>query len=273
MAQPAYLVIGHQTQDVQEPNSTTVSEGGTVLFAAREAERLGWQAAIVTAVSAAANRSTVPGVLWHARTVAHSTRFCNQATAHGRVQRLLAQAEPLRAVDIPSAWLPSPLWHLAPVAQELTPDLLSAAAQANRMVGITPQGLLRQWSEAGWVGFCPWPAAAQYLPHFQAAVLSIADVANDWQYIAHLASLISVLVVTQGEQGATVFVKTVGQHVPPPRAHVGIDVVGAGDTFAAAFFCEFFLTRDALRAAAFANLRALSYIDTIIKISTDQKVA
>jgi len=84
-------------------------------------------------------------------------------------------------------------------------------------------------------------------------VISIDDVARDWTVAEQWARLAAVLVVTEGADGCTVFVRGRGarQFMAPPQAEV--DPTGAGDVFAAAFFINYYETEDAWASARFAN--------------------
>jgi sugar/nucleoside kinase (ribokinase family) len=91
------------------------------------------------------------------------------------------------------------------------------------------------------------------LSQASAAVLSLDDLAGDWAVAELWSKWAPVLVVTQGAEGCTVFVRGQGarQFVAPVQAEV--DPTGAGDVFAAAFFINFFETDDPWASARFAN--------------------
>ena len=174
-------------------------------------------------------------------------------SAAGRQQFLRARAAPLTADAIPPAWLSASVVHLGPLAQEIDPDLPAALGQA--FVGVTPQGWLREWDEAGRVRTAveEWAGAARVLSRANAVVLSLDDVNRDWAVAERWARLAPVLVVTEGADGCTVFVRGQGarQFVAPQA--VEVDPTGAGDVFAAAFFVNFYETGDAWASARFAN--------------------
>jgi sugar/nucleoside kinase (ribokinase family) len=84
-------------------------------------------------------------------------------------------------------------------------------------------------------------------------VISLDDVAGDWEVAERWARQTAVLVVTQGAEGCTVFRRGHGarQFLAPPQ--VEVDPTGAGDVFAAAFFINVYETGDAWGSARFAN--------------------
>jgi sugar/nucleoside kinase (ribokinase family) len=159
----------------------------------------------------------------------------------------------LDAAAIPLHWLRAPVIHLAPLAREVDGDL--AASLSGAFVGLTPQGWMRQWDGAGRVTNNPaaWTQAPEVLAHASAAVLSLDDIGRDWAVAERWAKHARVLVITQGPEGCTVFVRGQGarQFGAPPQREV--DPTGAGDIFAAAFFINYYETDDPWASARLAN--------------------
>ncbi len=244
-----YLIIGHVCQDLAP---TGPRLGGTATFSALTAHALGRRVGVVTSapdemyplleplrpLSLACIPSELP------------TTFENTYTPAGRVQTLVSRAAPLTIDHVPAGWQQAPLVHLAPVADEVAPGLAKQLPGA--LVGITPQGWMRQWDASGRVSFRMWESADEVLPHAQALVLSIEDLGGDETLARRYATQIGVMVVTRGARGCTLFVSGEPHDIRAPRVGER-DPTGAGDIFAAAFFCELHATRDALHAARFAT--------------------
>ena len=98
-----------------------------------------------------------------------------------------------------------------------------------------------------------WTGAQRVLSAASAAVLSLDDLTRDWAVAERWSKWAPVLVVTQGVQGCTVFVRGQGARQFAAPAQVEVDPTGAGDVFAAAFFVNFFETDDPWASARFAN--------------------
>ena len=120
---PDYLLLGHVTKDLlhQPPGYTA---GGTALYSAITAQRLGLQVAIVTACAeeddALLDRARQAGIWVHRVPSPATTTFLNIYHPDGhRTQVISAHAKPLDYSDIPGEWLDAPIVHLGPVAQEL----------------------------------------------------------------------------------------------------------------------------------------------------------
>jgi pfkB family carbohydrate kinase len=242
-----YLIIGHLTRDL---TPTGPRLGGTAAYAGLTAQALGLRVGIVTSWGAEiplGNLRHIPIISYPAE---HSTTFENIYTEKGRIQILHSLAPRLDYHMIPEPWRQAPIVHLGPVAQEVEPGLVRHFPTS--LVGLTPQGWLRAWDEAGHVHASEWPEATFTLEQSGAAVLSIEDVQNDESRIEEMAAAARILVVTEGAAGARVYWNGDVRRFRPPQVEE-IDPVGAGDIFAAAFFIRLYLTRDPWESARFAN--------------------
>jgi sugar/nucleoside kinase (ribokinase family) len=254
-----YLAIGHFAKDVT-PDGHRL--GGSVAYSALTAHALGYAAGIVTAGAQDVDVSALNEVAVQRVPSAHSTTFQNQYYNGARTQHLLARAEALQPNHIPLEWMRAPIVHLAPLAVEFEPaDFLLGFE--NAFVGLTGQGMLRAWDEAGRVRRAAWPNALAALPHTSATIISIEDVNGDWAEAERWAKASRVLVVTEGKQGCTVFVKGEGARQFSAPSMNEMDPTGAGDIFAAAFFIHLYETGDVWAAARLANHLAANSITRV----------
>ncbi len=245
---PDYLLIGHITQDLTPWGPTL---GGTATYAARTAQALGYRVAVLTSASPdLVLDGALRGIAMERLPAPATTTFENIYTPHGRRQIIHAVAAPLGPDAVPPAWRSPRIVHLGPLARECDPALVHAFPGS--FIGITPQGWLRTWDEAGRVSLRRWEEADQVLPYADAVVLSPEDVGGDEAILAEFARLAPILVVTLGAQGCRVHVGDEVRHIPvTPQEEV--DPTGAGDIFAAAFFIRLHETGDPWEAARFAN--------------------
>lgn len=243
-----YLVIGHVTLDKQPDG--TYRLGGTAAYAGLTAHRLGLRVGVVTRCREDTDLSPLAPLAVHRIPDEVTTIFENLYTPRGRIQYLRAMAGPLQWHHLPPEWRRAPIVHLGPVAQEVDPQMLPYFTYG--MVGVTPQGWLREWDDQGRVQPSPWPEAPYVLPRVAAVVLSIEDLAFDESRIPDLASMTPVLVVTRGRDGADLYWQ--GQHYHADALPVEErDATGAGDIFAACFFVRLYQTRDPVHALHFAT--------------------
>ena len=247
---PDFLVVGHVTKDVY-PDSFRI--GGTATYAAMTAARLGRRPAVLTRAAADQRLDeALPGVEVLRLPSPSTTTFENVYGPEGRRQVIHAVADPLSCRDVPQVWQHVPIVLLGPVAQEIAPEMASCL---DGLIGVTPQGWMRQWDEMGRVSPCHWSGAAQVLPLIDALVLSEEDLEDDLAPLSDYVRLCKTVVLTTGWQGATVFLDG-DTHEVPPRRSLQVDPTGAGDVFTAAFLIRLEETGNPLRAARFANVVA-----------------
>ncbi len=246
-----FLVIGHVVQDVV-PGGYTL--GGTTTYSSITARNLGRAPGIVTRL---ASDFVVPPLLHDIAmeriASAHSTTFHNIYRDGHREQYILSLADAIQPDDVPHAWRATPIVHLGPLAREL--DARFARLFPHALVGVTPQGWLREWDASGRVRVRAWEESREILPDVDVLVLSEEDLGGDDALINEYARLTRIAVMTQGARGCIVFTQGDHYHIPGfPVAEV--DPTGAGDVFAAAFLIRLHETNDPLQAAHFANATA-----------------
>lgn len=268
-AAPDFLVVGHITRDLLPDGAWRL--GGTVVFAALTAARLGKRPAIVTSGPPdvlEALRAVAPDVPVAAVPSDEATTFENTYDSGGhRRQHLRGRAAPLTLAAVPEAWRGASLVLLAPLAQEVAREL--AQAFPSGIVAATPQGWLRRWDAGGLVTPGPWTEAHAVLPHLAALIMSDEDLIPEpadeldasaartrgERMIASWAATVPIVAITQGSAGAELWTGGTREHFPayPVRE---VDPTGAGDVFAAAFLCRWQATHDPRSAMDFANCMA-----------------
>ncbi|MCP4424995.1 MAG: ribokinase [Chloroflexi bacterium] len=243
-----YLVIGHVTCDLTPAGKQV---GGTVSFSGRTARALGCRTAVLT--SAAPDfelGQAMADMAVQCKPAAATSTFENIYTPEGRIQMLHAVAEPLTEVDVPPDWRRVPIVHLAPLTNEVDPALVDAFSAS--LIGVTPQGWMRQWDENGRVYAKEWPAAEQVLPFVAAVILSEEDLPHP-AMLDQFVRWSRLLVLTQGERGCIVYFNGETRQIAAPQVEE-VEQTGAGDVFAAAFLVRLYQTGgNPWEAARFAN--------------------
>ena len=262
-----FLAIGNLTLDTTTQGFRL---GGTASFAAVTAQRLGWRPGILTRASLAGLEPEDPGTTGTVRTTGMpdtplagipvclmpspvTTTFTNIYTERGRTQVIKAVADPVTPDGLPPEWAQTPVVLLGSIAREIPSSW--ADVFPNSILGIAPQGNMRNWDAAGHVFPARWEDAGPLLRRADAVVLSREDVGGDEAYIAELAAQTRLLIMTDGWHGATVYQGQEITRIPPRTAHE-VDPTGAGDVFATSFLLRLAETGDPLVAARFANVVA-----------------
>lgn len=263
-----YVTVGHVTADVlADAPGVPINEagagdgearraGGGAFYSALQAARLGLRTLIVTqGVPRELEALLAPyrGELeWRIAPAAQTTTLQTRGRGRARRQRLCAWAGAIAPPRLPE----TAILHLAPVARETPRSWEGRAA----FVGLTPQGLVREWDARGEIARCA--LAPELLPErVDAVALSedeLARCAALWSAgPAKPAPARPLVAVTAGARPTRLLLPD-GEQLRVAVASAGepVDDLGAGDVFAAAFFVALQEGRAPAAAAAFANAAA-----------------
>jgi sugar/nucleoside kinase (ribokinase family) len=252
-----YTTVGHVTVDVMPDGSR--QPGGTAFYSALQAARLGLRARIVTQGDAREIETLLSpyrdALHLNVLPAAHTTTLRTDDHGSERRQRVLTWAGEIALPEVDTAIL-----HFAPVAHE-TPRSWSGHAD---FVGLTPQGLVREWGASGEIMLMP--LHSELLPE-----RSDAWVLNEREHepcAAHLARALAtgiVAAITDGPRPVALHLPGVArpQRIPVPSIAAPAEDLGAGDVFAAAFFIALFEHQPPARAAAFAAAAAAVRVEGV----------
>jgi hypothetical protein len=247
-----YTTIGHVTIDVLEDRSRQV--GGTAFYSALQAARLGLRALILTqGVPAEIEEMLEPysGELQlKVLPALETTTLQTVGSGPARSQRVLAWAGPV----VQRLRVETSILHLAPVARETPARWHGPAA----FVGLTPQGLVRDWPEQGGeIRQLAHVDGGELAGECDAIVMSQHERASCARLIDGALAASAVVAVTAEARPTTILMpggETVALGVPPVVDPA--DDLGAGDVFAAAFFVALADGQAAPEAARLANAAA-----------------
>jgi len=249
-----YITVGHVTVDVLEDGSR--HPGGTALYAALQAARLGLRTLILTrGVPAEIEAMLEP---WAAelelrvQPAPETTTLATSWVGVERSQRLLAWAGPIELEGSP---LSCAILHLAPVASELP----ERWPEGGRLLGLTPQGLARSHPRAGGEVQAAVPSAGALGQADRADVVVIAR--QEWRDCAELIERAraagALIAVTDGDRPTTILAPGYEPiELPVHMLERPAEDLGAGDVYAAALFTALAEGRSPSRAGALANVAA-----------------
>jgi hypothetical protein len=256
---PEYLVVGHICADLR-PDGTAVL-GGTALYSALTAARLGWRVGVLTrgAYGRSIGGIEVPSLDEFAGEISivvqdadTPTMFVNEYSAGRRVQHMPKWAGPIDLRGLPPHWRNAKVIHLGPIAQEI--DLRQTGGLTPGFLGVTPQGWMREWPRetGGRVKLSPLRLPGEMLGRVDAIVVSDEEISLARDVTEQVGNR-RLGVITMGEHGARVLYG--GEMTDLPGYDVPtVDLTGAGDVFAAAFFIRATdRSASAVTAGKFAN--------------------
>ena len=251
---PTFLAVGHFCYDVSTSGYVL---GGSAAYSTITARNLGCRARTVTAVGNDFNPrdTTLDGIDAIYKNSSSTTIFDNRYDADGqREQLILAQGGKLMPNDITEESRSAEVAYLCPIADEVDPDCIHNLNCA--LIGVTPQGWMRQWdSGSRVVRPKPWDSAPAILPYADVLILSDEDLSVFPDELERYVELTRIVVLTKGKYGAALYEN--GQ-ILDSRAYPAneIDPTGAGDVFAAAFLIKYYETGSTLEALNFAHCAA-----------------
>lgn len=242
-----YLCIGHLTQDKIGDDWVL---GGTAAFSALTAKEFGYKAKIISAGNYKHHEELLDEVELQLLSNKGATRFINKDTDNGRKQSLQERAPSMPAMQIASSLQEyDGILHLGPVADEVDQNIINLFPRA--FIGLTPQGWMRQWDEKGFISHKKWLPDPDFCRRIEAIVFSMEDVINDEDLVIHYSKLFHIMAVTDGNNGARIFVNGNPAQIYAPDIKI-VDSTGAGDIFAAVFFIGLFEGMEPIEAGQLA---------------------
>lgn len=243
MRTPDYLVIGHICADLRPDGGYVL--GGTALYSALTAARLGARVAVLTRgvfgrEVAGMKIPPLDPYLEEIDIIVQDaevpTTFINEYRADRRVQTMPHWAGPIDLNGLPPHWRNAKIVHLGPVADEIEPR--HCAGITNQFLGATPQGWMRSWprSTGGRVNHVPLKLPGNLTERLDSVIVSIEEIPYTREIVNRVGER-RLSVITRDAEGAQVIAG--GEKIDLPGHNVKVvDPSGAGDVFAAAFFLK-----------------------------------
>jgi 1D-myo-inositol 3-kinase len=246
---PSVIIAGHYCHDTLYLANGTRSEalGGSVSYISSVLSALEIECSVVSKVGPdfgyLSQISHAPRVV----PGAHTTQYISDFTQGERIGRVGALCEPIYPLDLPSLPaliegdlgpdVPPPFSYeialaVGIVGEVLPETLLGLAAQARYLL-CDVQGLIRHIDPVGRVTCKPLQDTPFYQHLDQISYLKASRQEAGFLDIEHVRQR-TCLLVTEGDQGCTVYLKDREFRVPAFQA-VELDPTGAGDCFLAGF--------------------------------------
>lgn len=151
---------------------------------------------------------------------------------------------PIHVEDLPNP-LKAKIIHLAPIAGEITYEVAEKLRSCTEVLSLDPQGLIRNFDENGNVTL-EQPTDKRILglidvfkstPKEIQTLTGLSDVDSAIKALHNHG--VSIVIVTQGAEGAVVSVEDTIHRVPAYKPKKLVDPTGAGDAFIGAFLAEY----------------------------------
>jgi sugar/nucleoside kinase (ribokinase family) len=245
---PDYLVIGTVCQDLVGDEYVL---GGTVAYSGLTARNLGCRTAAISSFATDfPAEEMLAGIEVIRQPSDFTTTYQNLYVDGRRQQYVRAVADRIPNSLVPADWRQARIVHIGPLAQEVDPDIIDLFP--NSLIGVTPQGWMRQWDESGHVTPTVWRPSQKLLRQTKVLIISEDDVGGNLEIVDDYARLTEIVVVTSGWKGSSVYASGKVTYLTG-RDTREVDPTGAGDVYAAAFLVRLDETKDPIEAARFAN--------------------
>lgn len=253
-----YAILGHLTKDITPDGFRW---GGGVIYSGWTAAKQGVEVQVITSAEPDPTlHSLDPRLTWFIDPQPQTTQFDNHYDALGnRQQWVRARAGDIALTRLHELPQPPDILHLSPVANEVDTAIIPTLAPDTWLVA-TPQGWMRHITPDGHVQAQVWHQATHLLPRLYALVISEEDVQGDLGIVREYAAAGPLIAYTRGYNGVILFTNGEEIHVPAIPAKV-VDLTGAGDVFAAAFFVRLRETHDPIIAAVYGTAAATIAIE------------
>ncbi|MCC7459976.1 MAG: hypothetical protein IT286_01620 [Proteobacteria bacterium] len=221
-----YCMVGHVTIDKLESKQ---QPGGSVLFGGYLASCLGFSCGVVTASDVHFPYAEYSDVEWSIQFSAKTTTQQHRYVDGQRISKGIQKSDPILASSVGKALRNAKVVMLAPVEDEIHPDLISLFPTP--WIGLTPQGWFREYDAEGNMRFKK--SSFDSLPKkIKLIVVSKDDMANDpdaWTWIKKSAE---VAVCTMGKEGYILAYGAKEQQFAPVEVMKEVNPTGSGDIFA-----------------------------------------
>jgi 1D-myo-inositol 3-kinase len=256
---PRLLAVGHVTWDRLKGQEVL---GGSASYAALAAQRLGWDAAVLTSAGPDfVPARDLPGVETFVLPAGATTRFENDYGEDGtRRQVVTARAGEIDVSELPDSWRRPDVLLLCPVAAEIHGAL--APSFEAEVVGATAQGWLRTIEADGAVSAREWRDPAVSLSGVHVLAYSEQDIDRPEERARAFLEYVPLVLLTRGFRGLNLFERGRVREVHAwPRPEV--DPTGAGDVFTAAFLLRYQECGNPEEAAAFGSCAASCVVEGV----------
>jgi len=174
---------------------------------------------------------------------ASTTRFLLKYEKGERQLQLKSRAPPISAEDVPSS-LRAKAVHIAPIANELSQNVVDKLRASTDTLSLDPQGFVRRFDERGNVKLSRLVETG-ILRHIDVYKSSLSEI-RAATGVTNLQLAVQkihrygprTVMVTRGMKGSTLFFNQELYEIPVCKPRVVKDLTGAGDAFIGAFLAE-----------------------------------
>jgi sugar/nucleoside kinase (ribokinase family) len=185
-----------------------------------------------------------------------------------RTLRLKSRASPISLGDLPSS-LRARAVHIAPIAGEISCDVVEHLKHCADVLSFDPQGLLRSFDKAGNVTCCSSvdQSLLGLIDVYKSSQDEISTLTGHSDVNSAIRAVhdcgVETVIVTLGVKGAVLSVDYAFYHIPPCNSVAVVDPTGAGDVFIGGFLTEYTRQKDPLWCACVGSAAASVVVEGV----------
>jgi sugar/nucleoside kinase (ribokinase family) len=192
-----------------------------------------------------------------------SFELCYSDDFSKRTLKLTRKGSPFGLEDIPCGLFAKAI-HVAPIADEISYEVMRHLRSCCDFLSFDPQGLLRSYDEHGYM----FPSLHHQVDRRVLGLVNVCKVSLDELFVltrqSELAAAVKTMhnvgvetvIVTMGDKGSLLSVDGDCYNVPACKSSAVVDPTGAGDVFIGAFLVEYLRGETSLWCASVGSAAA-----------------
>ena len=186
-----------------------------------------------------------------------------------RTLKLESKAAPISLSNLPKS-LQAKAVHIAPIAGEVSYEIVERLKGCAEVLSLDPQGLLRRFDKK--TGKATSSSSVDkrlfsLINVYKSSLEEITALTGESDIDAAIKAIhdfgVKTVIVTLGAKGAVLSVEKTVYNIPPFSSRVLVDPTGAGDAFIGGFLTEYIRQKDALWCACVGAAAASLVIEGI----------
>ena len=199
---------------------------------------------------------------------ASTTRFILKYTNWRRQLQLKSRAPPILPEDIPNS-LRTKANHIAPVANEVSRNLVDKLRTLTNVLSLDPQGFVREFDTEGNMHLKRWDdqQVLEQIDLYKSSsseikmVTGSADLQLAMEKIHDYGA--KIVIVTRGMKGSKLLFEGKLYDIPACKPKIVRDPTGAGDAFTGAFLAEYVRGKDPVWCACIGSASASFIVEGV----------
>jgi sugar/nucleoside kinase (ribokinase family) len=185
-----------------------------------------------------------------------------------RSLRMKSKAPPITVDDLPNS-IKAKAVHIAPIAGEVSQDVVEKLRNSTDVLTLDPQGILRIFNEDGNVSYGS-PIDKRILDSVDVYKSSLDEIKAATGFSSLDLALrrvhdygVKAAIVTLGREGAVFSLEGIIHKVPAYKSESVVDPTGAGDVFMGSFLAEYIRGKDPFWCACVGSAAASLVVETV----------